>query len=580
MKRRPPLWDLHPPLPAEEISRLQSELAHLELSPLSIQLLVNRGVREPADIQNFVEPPDVSAYPDPLLMTGMAAAVDRIGRAIEAGEKITIYGDYDADGVTSTALLTIALRHLGASVEPYIPHRVREGYGLNAEAVHEIASRGSGLLITVDCGISGHVEVAEARKVGLDVIVTDHHHIPDNLPEAAACINPRQSAPSCECYQDLCGAGVAYQLVRALVRRYGKPRNLRNKDLLGLVAIGTVADIVPLTGANRSLVRQGIAALREHSLPGLRTMLEFAGIKLQNGVDAERIGFIIGPRLNAAGRLDDARIAYDLLMTEDPMEAQVLAQKLEALNRRRQARMNQILEVARQRARQMDDDVPVVLLADPDWPSGLIGPIASKLAEDFARPAVVIELAGDECRGSARSTPHFNIIEALTEVSELLVRYGGHRAAAGFTVRAHNIDELNRRLCQIAGRQLDEQHLRPVYVADALLTMSRIHEDTYQDIARLAPFGAGNPLPLFMARGLRVLDCQMFGDNSQHLKMSVADRTNISGTPVEAVMFGGAHALDMLRQHSHVDMLFSIERYEWKDDRYIRLRIKDLRPAE
>ena len=579
LERRPPRWQLHPPPSPEDVSRVQEELAGLELSPLLVQLLFNRGVREPAEILSFVEPPDLSAYPDPMLMVGMPAAVERICRAIDGGEKITVYGDFDADGVTSTALLTLALRHLGANVEPYIPHRVHEGYGLNAGAVQEIASAGSGLLITVDCGISGHKEVAEARRVGLDVIVTDHHHIPDDLPDAVACINPKQYVPGCECYRDLCGAGVAYQLVRALVKRCGKPRGLRNRDLLGLAAIGTVADIVPLTGANRSLVRQGLEALRQHSLPGLHAMLQFAGINLNNGMDAERIGFIIGPRLNAAGRLDDARVAYDLLMAENPAQAQQLAQKLEALNRRRQAKMNQIVDAARERARRLDDAVKLILLADRDWPSGLIGLVASKLVEEFSRPAVVIELGEEESRGSARSTVHFNIVEALAQVGDLLVRYGGHQAAAGFTVRPEYIEELNHRLGRIADRQLSEEHIQPTCIVDAELPMCEVHEGTYESIRRLAPFGAGNPAPLFMARDVRVLDYQVVGSNANHLKMMLADRTNISGAPVEAMAFGGARLLEAIKQRPRVDVLFSIERHEWKDDSYIRLRIKDLRPS-
>lgn len=577
MEPRPLRWELHPQLSPDEISRTQAELSQLHLSPLMVQLLANRGLLSPTDITTFLCPPDVSQHPDPFLLDGILPAVNRISRAIDQGEKITVYGDFDADGVTSTALLTLALRHFGANVEPYIPNRVLEGYGLNASAVMEIAAGGSTLLITVDCGISGRAEVAEARMAGLDVIVTDHHHLPEDLPEAVACINPKQHVDGCECYHDLAGVGVAYQLVRALVKKRGKPRTLLNKDLLGLVAIGTVADIVALKGANRSLVMQGLAALPQHSLPGIRKLLEYAHVKISS-VDTERIGFVIGPRLNAAGRIDDARTAYRLLMTEDPREASDLAQKLEAQNRRRQALMNAIVEQAKERARRLDDGVKLILLSDPNWPSGIVGLVAGRLVEEFGRPALVLEEGEIESRGSARSTPHLSIVNALAQVKDLLVRYGGHDAAAGFTVHTALIGELNRRLCLIAGQLLHEQQLQPTLNADAELAMSDVNDDTLESINRLAPFGAGNPSPLFKARGVKALDVSATGDGA-HLKLLLADASSNSNShpPVEAIAFRSAHLAEAIKRRPRIDALFHVERREWKGDSHLQLRIRDLR---
>jgi single-stranded-DNA-specific exonuclease len=478
--------------------------------------------------------------------------------------------------VTSTALLTIALRHFGAQVEPYVPNRVTEGYGLNANAVREIAAKGTNLLITVDCGISGRSEVAEAHKAGLDVIVTDHHHLPEDLPEASACINPKQHVDGCECYEDLAGVGVAYQLVRALVRRCGKPRNLINKDLLALVAIGTVADVVPLKGANRSLVQQGLAAIPHHSLPGIKMLLEYAHVKLDS-VDTERIGFVIGPRLNAAGRVDDARTAYRLLMTEDKREASELAQKLEAQNRRRQALMNAIIEQAKERARQMDDGVKLILLADSGWPAGVVGLVAGRLVEEFGRPVLVLEQGEVESRGSARSIPAFNIVEALDGVKELLVRHGGHSAAAGFTIKTELIEEFNRRLCSIADEQLGQEQLQPTYMADAEITMSDVNDGTLDSINRLAPFGAGNPSPMFMAKGLRVLDASPVGDSAAHLKLILADDTSVLNGGIEAIAFRSGHLLEAIRRRPRVDVLFRIERREWKGDVHLQLGVKDIK---
>jgi single-stranded-DNA-specific exonuclease len=568
-------WELHTPVSPELVKRIQSELPHLELTALTIQALANRGFAEPDDIETFVNPPEISTFPDPTLLTGMEKAVLRIERAIKSGERIVVYGDFDADGVTSTALLTLALRHFGGNVEPYVPNREKDGYGLNTTAVHELASQGTRLLITVDCGISGREEVAAAARTGMDVIVTDHHHLPDDLPEATACINPKQKVPGCECYEELAGVGVAYQLVRALVKRMGKPPTLRNLDLLGLVAVGTVADMVPLKGANRSLVAQGLAALPQHSLPGVRALLEFAHVDIKN-VDTERIGFTIGPRLNAAGRMDDARMAYRLLMTADQREARELAQKLEAQNRRRQAIMNSVVDQAKARARRLDESVKLIVLSDPEWPSGIVGLVAGRLADEFGRPSLVLSEGPEESRGSARSGPHFDIIEALGEVKDVLLKYGGHTAAAGFTVKTSRIAELNDRLCRLASERLDGQPLKPVQMVDASITMSDITDRTLDSLSRLAPFGAGNPAPTFMAMDVHVLSVTPLGDGG-HLKLMLADSTNINRAPVEAVAFRTGHMLDAIKRRGRVDLLFQIERRDWKGDVHLQLKVKDLR---
>lgn len=575
MEPRAAHWELHPPVSPEQVQRIQAELRHLELTPLAIQALSNRGLLDPADIDSFLHPPDISKYPDPTLLTGMAVAVARIQSAIVAGEHIVVYGDFDADGVTATALLTLALQHFGAQVEPYIPNRNTEGYGLNANAVREIAAKGARLLITVDCGISGREEVAEAARAGLDVIVTDHHHLPSDLPEAIACINPKQYVPGCECYEDLAGVGVAYQLVRALVKKMGKPPSLRNLDLLGLVAVGTVADIVPLKGANRSLVMQGLAALPHHSLPGLRTLLEFAHLNI-NSIDTERIGFAIGPRLNAAGRVDDASIAYRLLMTTDIREARNLAQKLEAQNRRRQAIMNSVVDQAKSRARQLDDSLKLIVLSDPNWPSGVVGLVAGRLADEFGRPTLVLEEGAETSRGSARSGPNFNIVEALGEHKDLLMKYGGHSAAAGFTVKTSNIKELNDRLSRMAAERLEDHQLRPVQMADAAISMADVNDKTLDSLNRLAPFGAGNSAPVFMSKDVRVASVTPMGDGG-HLKLLLSDASNTAKAPVEAIAFRTGHLLDTIKRKGRVDLLFNIERREWKGDTHLQLKVKDLR---
>ena len=582
MEPRQHRWELHPALHPEEIARIQAALPDLGLIPLQVQLLANRGLTEPGDIARFMRPPDISQFPDPCLMVGVEPAIVRIQKAITRGEKIVVYGDFDADGVTSTALLTTSLQHFGAKVEPYVPHRINEGYGLNVEALRAVAAGGARLVITVDCGISNIQEAIEARRLGLDLIVTDHHHLPEELPEVI-CINPKQHVDGCEDFEWLAGVGVAYQLVRALVRRLGKPKALRNKDLLALVAIGTVADVAPLKGANRSLVQQGLAAIPEHSLPGLSTMLDYAHVKVEN-MDTERIGFVIGPRLNAAGRLDDARTAYRLLMTEDRQEARELAQKLEAQNRRRQAVMNAIADQARERVRHMSENDDFILLNGDDWytdgvnPLGVVGLVAGKLVEEFGRPAMVLAPAPNdgESRGSARSTPGFDIHDALTEVKELLVHFGGHSAAAGLTIRNEHIAELSKRLNERVREISSREPLQAVITADSELRLADVTFDLLKIVNSMAPFGAGNPLPLFMIKGVRVVDFEFLRDGA-HVKLYVEDGTVSQRGVFEAIAFRLGDKARQIRKNAHADLLVHVERREWNGDVHLQLRVRDLR---
>jgi single-stranded-DNA-specific exonuclease len=583
-----PRWEVYPPLTLAQVNSIQAALPEMRLSPLVVQLLSNRDLHDIEEIRTFLNPPDVSDFPDPLLMIGVKPAIDRICKAIDDHEKIVVYGDYDADGVTSTALLAMTLSHYGASVQPYVPHRVVEGYGLNMIALKTLADGGAKLVITVDCGISNLAEAQEAASLGLDLIVTDHHHLPEELPDVI-CINPKQHVDGCEDFECLAGVGVAYQLVRALVKRCGKPPNMRNEDmrrlkdnLLGLVAIGTVADMAPLKGANRSLVKQGIAALPRHSLPGLPTLLEQAGVKLSS-IDTERIGFVIGPRLNAAGRVDDASSAYRLLMTNSTWEASQLAQRLGAQNRRRQAVMNSIADRARDHVGNMKED-EVIVLYDMNWPSenesplGVVGLVAGKLVEEFGRPAVVLAPGQNDgdLKGSARSTPDFDIYGALAEVSDILVHFGGHSAAAGLAVRQENIVELRRRLCELrrAGSKAREGKLQPVITADREITLLDVTDGLLEDIQKLAPFGVGNPPPLFMARNVQVQFASLVG--TSHLKMIFAGGP---GVELEAIAFRMGDMLQEVEKRQ-VDILFYVERREWRDESHLQLRVRDVRVAQ
>jgi len=446
-----PKWQIAPPAPADHLTRFP------QLSPLIVQLLYNRGITAPEDVKGFL----ASAGPgdNPFRLKGMNEAVTRLRQAIRRGEPVAVYGDFDADGVTATALLVETLSALGARVEPYIPHRVDEGYGLNTGALRQLASQGIKVVVTVDCGIRSIKEVNYGRKLGLDLIVTDHHSVGEEAPPALAVINPKQ--PDCPYpFQDLAGVGVAFKLAQALLRANRRVPvakgevSLNEEDLLDLAALGTVADLAPLLGENRSLVKRGLERLNAAERLGVRAMIAQTGLKLGQ-IDAAAIGFILGPRLNAAGRIDDAATSYDLLTCRSPDEAANLAQELEELNRRRQRLTAEALERATEQVLVAGEGEKLLFAAGEDFLAGIVGLVAGRLTEEFYRPAVVVELGAEESRGSARSIPEFNITAALDQCSDLLVKYGGHAAAAGFTVANDNLKRVREHLKELAAEQLD-----------------------------------------------------------------------------------------------------------------------------
>ncbi|MBO9309854.1 MAG: single-stranded-DNA-specific exonuclease RecJ, partial [Chloroflexi bacterium] len=453
---QPKRWRIQPPPPAHERANFAN------LHPILAQILYQRGFRSPAEAEAFLRGDLLAA--DPFRMHGVAKAVARIRHAIRKGEPIVVYGDFDADGVSSTTLLVTVLRALGARVEPYIPNRVDEGYGLNHAAMISLARRGFKLCITVDCGIRSVQEVRTANAHKLDVIVTDHHSVGPELPPALAVINPKQAA--CRSGETmLAGVGVTFRLAQALLkvaREYDKrDLPLQEADLLDLVAIGTVADLVPLNCLeNRALVMRGIAELHRARRVGLRALLKAAGIAPE-AVDATAIGFAIGPRLNAAGRLESAMQAYQLLMTEDEAEAAERAAALNRLNARRQDLTREMQERARQIAAP-SPETPLIFAVDSAFVQGVVGLVASRLTEEYYRPSVVVQYGAQESHGSCRSIPEFNITEALDECADLLLRHGGHAQAAGFAIHNANLPAFRERLMAIAAARLGGRALQPV----------------------------------------------------------------------------------------------------------------------
>ena len=569
-------WDIAPPAPREQRERL----AHLH--PLLMQVLYNRGVIEPPEADAFLT--GRARFDDPYRIAGIPVAVERIRTAIVAGEPIVVYGDFDADGVTATVLLVQTLTAFGARVTPYIPHRVDEGYGLNRDALEKIARGGGRLVITVDCGIRSADEVAYGASLGLDLIVTDHHSIQrsdgqDVLPPALAVINPKQQADPYPA-KDLAGVGLAFKLAQALL--IAEQRNpaasgavtLAERDLLDLVALGTVADLAPLLGENRALVQRGLAELNKPRRPGIVAMLEEA--KLQPGrVDATAIGFVLGPLLNAAGRLDTAKISYDLLTAPDVLTARPLAAKLSELNRQRQELTQQRVTQAKNLIAGDRPDRFLYLLSHPDFEPGIVVLVAGRLTEELYRPTLVAEVGPETTHGSARSIPEFNVTAALDECRELLERHGGHAAAAGFTVRNEKLARLAARLEEIASRELAGRELQPSLAIDAAVELGDLDWAVHDLLRQLEPCGYANPQPVFAALGVELAGYRQVGTDRQHLKLSVRDPHG--GQEWDAIAFRQGHWFGQLAPR--IDVAFTLEANEFNGERRLQLNVKDLRKA-
>jgi len=507
-------------------SRDQALARFPDLPPLLAQVLWSREIADPTAASDFLAgrvPVD-----DPFLLKGMNRAVPRLQRAISRKEKIAVYGDFDADGVTATALLVEALSWLGACVEPYIPDRVDEGYGLNLEALRKLYRRSVRLVVTVDCGVRSIREV-ERAKSHLDMIVTDHHLPGDRLPPATAIIDPKQ--PGCPYpFKDLSGVGLAYKLAQALLARPPagcQPASDLQESLLDLVAIGTVADLAPLLGENRSLVRRGLDALNQAGRPGVAALMADAGLR-RGEVDSTAIGFRLGPRLNAAGRLEHAMLAYDLLTRTDGLETKTLAERLGELNRRRQQLTDETVAAAEAQVLAEDPEARLYLAASPNFKAGIVGLAASRLTEAYYRPSIVVEVGPEESRGSCRSIPEFHITEALDECRELLIRHGGHSAAAGFTVATRNLNTLRDRLKAIAAERLAGAELRPTLDIHVEVPLEEVGWPTHNLLSQLEPCGADNPTPVLLSRGVEVREVKAMGADQKHLKLGLRDQQGVA----------------------------------------------------
>lgn len=544
----------------------EGELEGAPYQALVRHLLWYRGVQTIDDAARFMASADPGH--DASLLPDIGPALDRLERAISQNELIAVYGDFDVDGTTSSAILIEALRELGARVVSYLPDRFAEGYGVHNTAIEKLASDGAALIITADCGTSNVAEVAHARTLDIDVLIIDHHTVPPELPAAVAIVNPKRT-DSRYPEDELATGGLAFRVMGALYERLG--RAFDPARYLDLVALSTVCDMAPLSGENRWLVQEGLRVLAKTQRPGLRALLEAAGNDPAR-VDASTIGYTIGPRLNAAGRLAHARLALELLMETDEGHARERAIELGALNQQRQQATLDALDLAKKLLAAEAPGQPLIFIGHADIPSGIVGLVAGRLMEECHRPVVVYEAGETTSRASCRSIPEFDITGALRNCKELLVRFGGHRAAAGFTVENANLPALKSSLLAQATQCLADVDLTPVTNIDAAVPLSRMNGEIIRSLAQMAPFGIGNSEPVFLSRGVVITDVRTMGGDGQHLRLTLRDGK--VSWPAVAFGFGAEDVVTGQR----LDVVYTFSADQGSEGA-LELRLTDFAPA-
>lgn len=572
-------WHLYPHDPSA-IARLARTL---NCSPILAQLLLNRNLADPQAAHRFLAAPMKDLH-EPERLPGMPQAVDRLLAAIKEGKRICVYGDYDVDGVTGTAILMTCLKHLGAQVEFHVPHRLEEGYGLNSQTISTLAERGVKTLVTVDCGICSIDEVKHARELGMEVIVTDHHEPKGALPDADVIIHPRvpigsNGTTTYYPFGSLCGSAVAFKLAWALCKKHcGSDRvtpMLREFLLDGIAyaALGTVADVVPLFEENRIFVRHGLARLHKQPSLGLQALFRCSKLEGKSCFDTVDVGYTIAPRINAAGRLGTARLAVELLTTLSPDRATTLADFLERQNQQRQTLERRILSEARVLAEQ-EGDAAALILANAEWHPGLLGIVASRLADQFGRPVLMIALPpGQHGQGSGRSVPGFKLHEALEACTEDLLTHGGHATAAGFRILPDLIPSFRTRFCELVSKHFGEKPKQPILRIDAEVPLSALTSGLIQGLQQMEPYGAGNPQPLMLAGPVKVVgEPRKVGNGERHLSFRVQQETRT----IKAIAFGMADRLpELMSEGGLCNIVFTPRFNEYQGARWVEIEVKD-----
>lgn len=572
MQTRKKSWVVKPPIPnASGLSR------DADISPLQAKLLLNRNITTAEAALDFLSP-TLAGLNKPDLLMDMEAAVDRVVWAIRGGKPITVYGDYDADGITATALLVRFFSGLAVPVSPYIPDRFKEGYGLNSQAVRSIFDGNPGLLLTVDCGTNDREEVSLARKLGLEVVVTDHHRTDPGFEALCPVLNPKR--PDCPFpFRGLSGVGVAFYLavaVRAALRKAGWFRFRHEPDLrdsLDLVALGTVADMVPLLEDNRRLVTAGLKSMASSRWPGLPALYELAGV-MPDRASVDDVAFRLAPRINAAGRLGKARIGLQALLTSNPAEARELAERLHHMNDRRQRLEKRVMAQIESELPDPEDlkDRRTLVIQGSGWHRGVLGIVASRIAVLHRRPVIVLDVMDGMASGSGRSVEGFDLHQALEGLERLFTRFGGHSQAVGLSLETRHLEKLREGLEEAAQKVLSVSDLEPVFHVEAELQPADVTRDLINEIHRLGPFGSGNPEPLFLGTDLNVIEARVVGE--RHLKLRLSDQ----GRKMEAICFGQGDRQPMAG--TNIDAVYHPQINRWKGNESVQLNIQDLAPAD
>ncbi len=560
-----------------------------EFSPLVGQLLYNRGLKTQQQIDEFFNPDFSADLHDPFLLKDMSKAVKRIDRALNKNEKILIYGDFDTDGVCATAILYQTLKSLGGrQISIYIPDRGKENHGLNPDSIRKAAAEKVDLIISVDCGSSDVKEAAMAKDLGIDLIITDHHYIAE-LPPAKAIINPYQS---CQKYpfQELAGAGVAYKLACALLGELGDPDNLK-KWLLDLTALATVADVMPIIGENRTIVKYGLGVLAQTRWLGLEELMKISSITPEilrasvegeapgSNLDARTLAYILGPRLNAPGRMDHAKLAYQLLVTEDFQLAQELAIKINRQNLERRQTTERVVSELEDCLSGRSELPEVIFEGSKDWPVGILGLAASKAVEKYQRPAVLYYENGNKICASIRAIKQFKLMEVLNNCASYFDEYGGRSCTGGFRMKKDKLTELKKQFIKFSAESLKAVDLTPILKIEAELDLADISFENYNQIQQFAPFGVGNPDPVFLARSLEVLDARLVGNGQNHLKLDLMlfDKKKSAGRKIKAIGFGLGEYYSKIKSGDLVDLAFKIILNQWNGFRGLEMKLVDLR---
>lgn len=566
-------WQLAPKASQEFIDQFS------ETPPIISQLMYNRNLKTQEAIDEFFNPDYGQDLHSPWLFKDMAQAVKRIMAAIEQNEKITVYGDYDADGLGGTVVLVETLESLGAKPDVYIPHREKEGYGLNEAAIRSIKDSQTKLIITVDCGITNVKEVALANELGLEVIITDHHQPAEELPLALAILNPNTPGEKYP-FKFLAGAGVAFKLVEALALKDQKDKKLLplgfEKWLLDLVAISTVADMVSLLGENRTLVTYGLVVLNKTRRLGLQVLIKEIGIT--GVITSQHLGFQLGPRLNAAGRINHANVVYKLLTTNSKKEATMLAQELNRSNQERQKLTDQIINEIKKDLGEIKPEEKVIFAVGDNWPVGVVGLVAGKICDEYYRPTFVLTTLGGEIKGSGRSIPEFNVTKALNEAKEWLAHFGGHAQACGLTLKNKEfLEPFKKKMIELADLELSNQDLTPALNIDTEAVLAEIDWAVYDQLAKLEPFGENNPKPIMLAHNLEVFNIQPVGQEDKHLRLFLKDG---QGKVYKTIGFCFGDWCQRLKVGDRVDIVFEVDVNQWNGSRELQFKIVDLRINE